>query len=64
MSTPPTGRIVNLSGNASHVDTGLNVAHVDDIAYGHLLAYRFGRARLALHFGGQYDAPADSANHR
>jgi len=41
----PTGRIVldTLRGKMpAYVDTGLNIAHVDDIAYGHLLAYRYG----------------------
>ncbi len=41
----PTGRIVvdTLLGRMpAYVNTGLNVAHVDDIAYGHLLAHEKG----------------------
>ena len=41
----PTGRIVldTLRGKMpAYVNTGLNIAHVDDIANGHLLAYRHG----------------------
>ncbi|MCH9639788.1 MAG: NAD-dependent epimerase/dehydratase family protein, partial [Betaproteobacteria bacterium] len=42
----PTGRIVvdTLQGRMpAYVNTGLNVAHVDDIANGHLLAYEHGK---------------------
>jgi dihydroflavonol-4-reductase len=41
----PTGRIVldTLRGKMpAYVNTGLNITHVDDIAHGHLLAYRHG----------------------
>ena len=41
----PTGRIVvdTLCGRMpAYVNTGLNVAHADDIAHGHLLAYAHG----------------------
>ncbi|HBZ30347.1 MAG TPA: NAD-dependent dehydratase [Nitrosomonas nitrosa] len=51
----PTGRIVldTLRGKMpAYVDTGLNVAHVDDIAYGHLLAYRFGKPGERYILGG------------
>ncbi|CAE6494658.1 putative dihydroflavonol 4-reductase [Nitrosomonas nitrosa] len=51
----PTGRIVldTLRGKMpAYVDTGLNVAHVDDIAYGHLLAYRFGKPSERYILGG------------
>lgn len=51
----PTGRIVldTLRGKMpAYVDTGLNVAHVDDIAYGHLLAYKYGKAGERYILGG------------
>ncbi|MDP3295779.1 MAG: NAD-dependent epimerase/dehydratase family protein [Nevskia sp.] len=41
----PTGRVVRDAAAGrmpAFVDTGLNVAHVDDVAEGHLLAYRKG----------------------
>jgi dihydroflavonol-4-reductase len=41
----PTGRIIvdALAGRMpAYVDTGLNIAHVDDVAEGHLLAYEHG----------------------
>jgi dihydroflavonol-4-reductase len=41
----PTGRIIvdALAGRVpAYVDTGLNIAHVDDVAEGHLLAYEQG----------------------
>jgi dihydroflavonol-4-reductase len=41
----PTGRIIvdALAGRMpAYVDTGLNIAHVDDVAEGHLLAYEQG----------------------
>lgn len=37
----PTGRLIELAANGkmpAYVDTGLNIAHVDDVADGHLLA--------------------------
>ncbi|MBA4142368.1 MAG: NAD-dependent epimerase/dehydratase family protein [Nitrosospira sp.] len=52
----PTGRIVvdTLSGRMpAYVNTGLNVAHVDDIAYGHLLAYRHGKPGERYILGGE-----------
>ncbi|MCE7914153.1 MAG: NAD-dependent epimerase/dehydratase family protein [Nitrosomonas sp. PRO4] len=42
----PTGRIVLDTINRrmpAYIDTGLNIAHVDDIAYGHLLAFEHGK---------------------
>ncbi|MDP1559107.1 MAG: NAD-dependent epimerase/dehydratase family protein [Nitrosomonas sp.] len=53
----PTGRIVldTLLGKMpAYVNTGLNVAHVDDIAYGHLLALEQGR------FGERYILGGDN----
>ncbi|MBL8498943.1 NAD-dependent epimerase/dehydratase family protein [Nitrosomonas sp. JL21] len=53
----PTGRIVldTLMGRMpAYVDTGLNIAHVDDIAEGHLLALRQGQ------FGQQYILGGDN----
>jgi dihydroflavonol-4-reductase len=51
----PTGRIV-LDAAAgrmpAYVDTGLNVAHVDDVAEGHWLAYRKGRIGERYVLGG------------
>ena len=35
------------------VDTGLNLAHVDDVAYGHLLALRHGRTGERYILGGE-----------
>lgn len=51
----PTGRIVldTLLGKMpAYVNTGLNVAHVDDIAYGHLLAYKKGKIGERYILGG------------
>ncbi|SDY55789.1 hopanoid-associated sugar epimerase [Nitrosomonas sp. Nm58] len=51
----PTGRIVldTLHGRMpAYVDTGLNVAHVDDIAYGHLLAHQYGKPGERYILGG------------
>ena len=52
----PTGRVI-LDAAAgrmpAYVDTGLNVAHVDDVARGHLLALRFGRRGERYILGGQ-----------
>ncbi|SDH32895.1 hopanoid-associated sugar epimerase [Nitrosomonas sp. Nm132] len=51
----PTGRIVldTLHGRMpAYVDTGLNVAHVDDIAYGHLLAHQYGKSGERYILGG------------
>lgn len=52
----PTGRIVldTLCGRMpAYMNTGLNVAHVDDIAQGHLLAYAHGRAGERYILGGE-----------
>lgn len=51
----PTGRIVidTLRGRMpAYVNTGLNIAHVDDIAHGHLLAYRHGKPGERYILGG------------
>ncbi len=42
----PTGRMIVEAASGrmpAYVDTGLNLAHVDDVAEGHLLAYQRGR---------------------
>lgn len=52
----PTGRMVlnTLLGKMpAYVDTGLNIAHVDDIAYGHLLALRHGKIGERYILGGE-----------
>lgn len=52
----PTGRIVveALRGRVpAFVDTGLNVAHVDDVAAGHLLAFANGRIGERYVLGGE-----------
>ena len=60
----PTGRIILdfLQGKMpAYVDTGLNVAAVEDVAAGHLLAAEKGRIRRALYFGrAQHDFETDS----
>ena len=52
----PTGQMV-LDAAAgrmpAYVDTGLNIAHVDDVAAGHLLAYHRGRVGERYILGGQ-----------
>lgn len=51
----PTGRIVveAAAGRVpAFVDTGLNVAHVDDVAFGHLLAHERGEAGERYILGG------------
>ncbi|MBP6058173.1 MAG: NAD-dependent epimerase/dehydratase family protein [Nitrosomonas sp.] len=51
----PTGRIVmdTLMGRMpAYVNTGLNIAHVDDIAQGHLLAYQQGKLGERYILGG------------
>ncbi|SFP35736.1 dihydroflavonol-4-reductase [Nitrosomonas cryotolerans] len=51
----PTGRIVldTLLGKMpAYVNTGLNVAHADDIAYGHLLAFKYGKPGERYILGG------------
>jgi dihydroflavonol-4-reductase len=52
----PTGRIIveaALGRMPAFVDTGLNLAHVDDVADGHLLALRKGRVGERYILGGQ-----------
>jgi len=52
----PTGRIVvdTLLGRMpAYVNTGLNVAHTDDIAHGHLLAYKHGKPGERYILGGE-----------
>ncbi len=51
----PTGRMIvdALAGRMpAYVDTGLNVAHVDDVAEGHLLAYESGEIGRRYVLGG------------
>ena len=53
----PTGRIVLdtlMNSKPAYVNTGLNIAHVDDIAHGHLLALQRGK------FGQQYILGGDN----
>ncbi len=52
----PTGRIIVDAANGrmpAYVDTGLNWVHVDDVAYGHLLAYAKGRIGERYILGGR-----------
>ncbi len=52
----PTGRIVRDAAAGkmpAYVDTGLNVAHVDDVAEGHWLAYRKGKLGERYVLGGE-----------
>ncbi len=52
----PTGQIVvdTLRGRMpAYMNTGLNIAHVDDIAQGHLLAYMHGRPGERYILGGE-----------
>ena len=51
----PTGRIVRdaaLGRMPAYVDTGLNIAHVDDVARGHFLAYEKGALGRRYILGG------------
>ncbi|HEY1725630.1 MAG TPA: hopanoid-associated sugar epimerase [Steroidobacteraceae bacterium] len=51
----PTGRMVQDAATGrmpAYVDTGLNIVHVDDVAAGHLLAYRHGRSGERYILGG------------
>ena len=51
----PTGRLILQAARGrmpGFVDTGLNVAHVDDVALGHLLAARSGRIGRRYILGG------------
>lgn len=52
----PTGRVIVDAANGrmpAYVDTGLNLAHVDDVAQGHLLAYEKGRIGERYILGGR-----------
>ncbi|SPA18486.1 putative NAD-dependent epimerase/dehydratase [Cupriavidus taiwanensis] len=52
----PTGRIIVEAATGkipAFVDTGLNLAHVDDVAHGHLLALERGRIGERYILGGQ-----------
>lgn len=52
----PTGQIILDAARGrmpAYVDTGLNIAHVDDVARGHLLAFRRGRTGERYVLGGQ-----------
>ena len=52
----PTGQIILDAARGrmpAYVDTGLNIAHVDDVARGHLLAYQRGRPGERYVLGGQ-----------
>ena len=52
----PTGKMIVDAARGkmpAYVDTGLNLVHVDDVAEGHLLAYRRGRAGERYILGGE-----------
>ena len=52
----PTGRMILQAASGrmpAYVDTGLNVIHVDDVAHGHLLAFRHGRIGERYILGGE-----------
>jgi dihydroflavonol-4-reductase len=52
----PTGRVIVEAASGKmpgFVDTGLNLAHVDDVAQGHLLALRHGRVGERYILGGE-----------
>jgi dihydroflavonol-4-reductase len=52
----PTGRIIveAIEGKMpAYVDTGLNIAHVDDVALGHILAYEKGQIGERYILGGE-----------
>ncbi len=52
----PTGRIIVEAANGkmpAFVQTGLNIAHVDDVARGHILAFDHGRVGERYILGGQ-----------
>lgn len=70
----PTGRIIVEAATnkmPAYVDTGLNVAHVDDVAEGHILAFKKGERGRRYVLGGDdmtlkeiLYAVADAANSR
>jgi len=52
----PTGQLVRDAAAGrmpAYVDTGLNIAHVDDVAAGHLLAFHHGRVGERYILGGE-----------
>lgn len=52
----PTGRVIVMAasgGLPAYVDTGLNVAHVNDVATGHLLAFERGEVGNRYILGGE-----------
>jgi len=52
----PTGKTIRDAAAGkipAYIDTGLNVVHVDDVAQGHLLAYRHGRIGESYILGGE-----------
>lgn len=52
----PTGQMVRDAANGrmpAYLDTGLNIAHVDDVATGHLLAFERGRSGQRYILGGE-----------
>jgi dihydroflavonol-4-reductase len=52
----PTGRVVLETATGrmpAYVDTGLNIAHVDDVAAGHLLAFERGQLGARYILGGE-----------
>jgi dihydroflavonol-4-reductase len=58
----PTGRMIVEAASGrmpAFVDTGLNIVHVDDVAEGHLLAYRKGRIGERYILGGENLALGD-----
>jgi dihydroflavonol-4-reductase len=58
----PTGRIIvdSVKGRIpAYVDTGLNVAHVEDVARGHVLAFEKGQVGRRYILGGENLALAD-----
>jgi len=58
----PTGRMfveAAMGKMPAYVDTGLNIAHVDDVAAGHLLAYDRGQVGERYILGGENHSLAD-----